>query len=217
MIEYLEMWDWDKAKPTGKKVSRKDAHENSIPHEGVHLWIIRKIENDWEIIFQKRADFKDNYPGCLDISAAGHVPFDVKKNKIHKEAYEELGIELIDANLINLGLFRYEIMEEKYFHREFQQVYIYEDNRELSKYIFNDGEVTGVTAVSINNFIKLLNENFSFKAEYFNGSEIISNLISRGNFHPLLFSKSMENYIKILLKGIDEYITNRKVSVKMKP
>ena len=24
MKEYLEIWDWEKAKPTGKKISRKD-------------------------------------------------------------------------------------------------------------------------------------------------------------------------------------------------
>ncbi len=61
--EILEIWDWKTGKPTGKSANRDIAHRDGIPHESVHLWIIRSINDYIEILFQHRS--KDKKLFCL--------------------------------------------------------------------------------------------------------------------------------------------------------
>ena len=90
--EMLEEWDWEAARPTGRAVRRRDAHRDGIPHEGVHLWVVRTAGGLPEVLFQRRAHGKEMYPDCLDITVGGHVPFGVHENKIQKESMEEIGL-----------------------------------------------------------------------------------------------------------------------------
>lgn len=213
--ELLEVWDWDSGEPIGKSVERKKSHIEGIPHEGVHLWILRIQNSIAEILFQQRAMNKDLYPDCLDITVGGHVPFGRKKDKIQKEAYEEIGIKISHNDLIDLGYFRYEERDDKHFHREFQRVYFMEDNRLLDRYSFVDGEVTGIYAVPFFNIEELLKRDFSFVIKGFNGRKLVKRTVNRSDFHPLLFAESMNEYMRVFILGIKEYINGGKVNVKM--
>lgn len=213
--EFLEVWDWETGRPTGEKVERKRSHREGIPHEGVHLWVIRKREGRVEILFQQRAKDKDLYPDCLDITAGGHVPFGENENKIQKEAWEEIGIMPPDEDLIDLGYFRYLERNEIHFHREFQRVYLYEDNRDLDGYRFNDGEVTGIYAVPLKDLESLFVDERRFRIEGYEGMGIVTREVGRKDFHPLLFADSMSVYVEVLLQGIREYTASGNVSRNM--
>ncbi|MCX7679498.1 MAG: NUDIX domain-containing protein [Spirochaetes bacterium] len=213
--ELLEEWDWITAKPTGKAVLRGIAHRNGIAHEGVHLWILRTQGDEVEILMQKRAHHKEMYPSCLDITVGGHVTFGISGGKIQKEAYEEIGIELVEEKLIDLGYFRYEEKDNEIFHREFQRVYLYVDNRNLSEYRFTDGEVEGIYAVRISDLKHLMNNDFEFEIFGYDGERLVKEKVSRKDFHPLLFSPSMKDYMKVLFVAIDELIKKKRVSVKI--
>ena len=215
--EILEIWDWDTAKPTGKSIERSIAHEQSIPHECVHLWLYRVKNGEIELIFQERASTKDNYPNCLDISVAGHVPFGLQDGKVAKEAEEELGIQIDESQLINIGMFRYEEQEEKYYQREFQLVYLLEENRPLDSYVFQDGEVSGVAFVSLKDLKKIIDSEHKTTIEIYHGHEIITRDISRKDFHPLLFTDNMKKYMNVLFTAIDEYISTGEVKTKLVP
>ena len=119
--EMLEEWDWDICRPTGRPVSRKDAHEKGIPHEGVHLWILRDVDGP-EVLMQYRAGSKDVYPDYLDITVGGHVPYDMQNNKIQKETMEEIGIIPAEKDLVDLGYYKYEEIEPERINREFQRI-----------------------------------------------------------------------------------------------
>ena len=213
--ELLEEWDWDTASPTGKSVLRGYAHKNGIAHEGVHLWVLRFSGKEPEVLFQKRAHNKEMYPGYLDITVGGHVTFGISEGKIQKEAHEEIGIEFDERNLIDLGYFRYEEIDDAIFHREFQRVYLLVDERPLSEYRFNDGEVEGVVAVRLGDLSRLMEEDFSFKIEGFDGKTVSKEMVSRKDFHPLLFAPSMVEYMKVLLVAISELFHSGRVTVKM--
>ncbi len=215
--EILEIWDWQTAQPTGKTVERNQAHVQSIPHECVHLWLFRVVDGVIELIFQERAATKDNYPNCLDISVAGHVPFGLEEGKVAKEAEEELGIEIDESALIHLGIFRYEEQEEKYFQREFQQVYLLQEDRPLDCYVFQDGEVSGVAFVKLDDLQKLLAAEHNMTIEIYHGNSIITRNVSRRDFHPLLFSENMRIYMKTLFKALHEYIETGEVKSKLVP
>ena len=213
--ELLEEWDWESARPTGRVISRARAHREGVPHEGVHLWIVRNSGADAELLFQHRAAFKEMYPGCYDITVGGHVPFGWNENKIQKEADEELGISPSDDQLVDLGYFRYEEKNEWLFHRELQRVYLLPDNRELNRYTFRDGEVDGICAVPIAGLVSLFRADGILEAEAFDGSSSRRIQISRADFHPLLFAPSMERYVDVLLTAVREYASGGRVSVKM--
>jgi isopentenyldiphosphate isomerase len=200
--ELLEIWDWETGLPTGKSIERKYAHENGIPHEGVHLWIMRSENNICEILFQKRADNKDQFPGFLDITVGGHVPFGLGENKIQKEAFEEIGIIPENNKMIDLGYYRYEEIMENLFHREFQHIYILHDNRKLSEYKFNDGEVSAIYSISLDDFEKILIEDTVIHAEKFDGETTSKTSIEKKDVHPLLFAPSMKEYIRIVIDAV---------------
>jgi isopentenyldiphosphate isomerase len=213
--ELLEEWDWDTARPTGRSVLRGFAHKNGIAHEGVHLWVLRFSGKEPEVLFQKRAHNKEMYPGYLDITVGGHVTFGISEEKIQKEAREEIGIEFDERNLVDLGYFRYEEIDDAIFHREFQRVYLLVDERPLVEYRFNDGEVEGIVAVRLNDLHRLMEEDCSFEIEGFDGKTVSMEMVSRKDFHPLLFAPSMVEYMKVLLGAIGELFHTGRVIAKM--
>lgn len=212
--EMLEEWDWETARPTGRSVARGEAHRRGIPHEGVHLWVVR-LGGEPEVLFQRRAHIKEMYPDCLDITVGGHVPFGVHENKIQKEAMEEIGVAPSDSELIDLGYFRYEEVDGELFHREFQRVYLFADTRSLDGYHFNDGEVDGIYAVKLSDLERMMRGDHQFRVDGFDGRRIVSLLADRNAFHPLLFSPSMTGYMRIVIQAVKQLNTDGCVRVMM--
>ena len=118
-MEYLDVVD-DLGNPTGQVVERSIAHQKGIQHRTSHVWLIREKEGKLEILLQKRSLNKDSFPGCYDISSAGHIPagFDYKESAI-RELEEELGVQAEADDLIECGIrkFEYEgLFHNQYFH-----------------------------------------------------------------------------------------------------
>ena len=102
-MEYLDIVD-DQGNPTGKIIERKIAHQKGVQHRTSHVWLLRK-KDQLEILVQKRSDNKDSYPGCYDISSAGHIPAGVDyKASAVRELQEELGIYVNEDQLIEIGM-----------------------------------------------------------------------------------------------------------------
>lgn len=92
MAEYLDIVDTT-GTPTGQSVDRETAHREGILHRTTHLWILRNRQGVTEVLLQKRSQTKDSFPGCYDISSAGHIPACVDwKPSALRELEEELGI-----------------------------------------------------------------------------------------------------------------------------
>lgn len=103
-MEYMDIVD-ENGNPTGEIIERATAHKTGVPHRTTHIWIVRKRENHTEILLQLRAEKKDSFPGCYDISSAGHVPagMDVCTSGL-RELEEELGIRTKKEELIDCGI-----------------------------------------------------------------------------------------------------------------
>ena len=126
-MEYLDIVD-DLGNPTGKIVERKEAHEKGILHRTSHVWFVRKRESI-EILLQKRSMNKDSWPGCYDISTAGHIPagIDFISSAI-RECKEELGIDLKKEDLLYCGYrkIQYEHMfhSKKFIDNQYSNIYM---------------------------------------------------------------------------------------------
>lgn len=213
--ELLEEWDWVSGKPTGRAVARGESYRDGIPHEGVHLWIVRGGSGIPEILFQHRSPGKTLYPDCLDITVGGHVPFGLSAGAIQKEATEELGISPDDRDMVDLGYARYEEITATYIHREFQHVYLMRDERDLDSYSFNDGEVTGICAVPVSYVRSLFSADSETAVMFFDGTCTARRIVSRRDFHPLLFSGLMKKYMTVILSAAEELVVTGSVSSRM--
>ena len=72
-MERLDVVD-ENGIPTGEVVSRETAHAEGIRHRTSHVWLVRSRGGKTQILLQKRCRQKDSWPGCYDISSAGHIP-----------------------------------------------------------------------------------------------------------------------------------------------
>lgn len=107
-MEYLDVVD-ENGVPTGEIVDRQTAHREGKRHRTAHLWLLRRREGRVQLLLQKRSAEKDSYPGCYDISSAGHIPAgtDYIPSAL-RELREELGLEAEPEELILCGVRRFE-------------------------------------------------------------------------------------------------------------
>ena len=102
-MEILDICD-EFGNPTGKVEDREIIHQEGLLHCTAHVWLLRKKNNQIEILLQKRSDAKDSFPGCYDISSAGHIPAgDSYFKSAKRELKEELGVEIDENELIDCG------------------------------------------------------------------------------------------------------------------
>ena len=73
MPEMLDIVD-ENGVPTGQSVPRTTAHAEGLRHRTSHVWIVRRKNGRVQVLLQMRCAAKDSYPGCYDISSAGHIP-----------------------------------------------------------------------------------------------------------------------------------------------
>ena len=114
MTEWLDVVDKNGA-PTGQQVERERAHREGIRHRTAHVWLLRHHAGQTEILLQMRSKDKDSFPGCYDISSAGHIPAgeSVTESAL-RELREELGLQARPEELILCGVRRFEY--ESVFH-----------------------------------------------------------------------------------------------------
>ena len=102
-MEILDIVD-KSGNPTGQTVEREKAHEKGIMHRTSHVWLLRKKHGKIQILLQKRSETKESFPGCYDISSAGHIPAGMGfVESAIRELQEELGISASHDELVFCG------------------------------------------------------------------------------------------------------------------
>ena len=134
-MEFFDITD-DNGVPTGKIISRSEAHDKGIAHRTAHIWIVRKKGDSYQVLLQKRSAEKDSFPGMYDTSSAGHIQAgDEPLESARRELFEELGIDAGEKDLTFAGKFH--IKYEMEFHgkpfrdNEVAFVYAYEKPVEI--------------------------------------------------------------------------------------
>lgn len=136
--------------PTGEQVTRETAHALGIRHRTSHVWIVRKKNGKLQILLQKRSDQKDSYPGCYDISSAGHIPAGVDfVSSALRELQEELGYKAKPEELLYCGQRCFEfhqIFHGKPFHdHQVSNIYALWLDLEPEEFSLQKEEVSEVT------------------------------------------------------------------------
>ena len=112
MPEMLDIVD-ENGVPTGQSVPRTTAHAEGLRHRTSHVWIVRRKNDRVQVLLQMRCAAKDSYPGCYDISSAGHIPAGAEfVGSALRELREELGVTAAPADLHECGLRRFRFEAE---------------------------------------------------------------------------------------------------------
>lgn len=114
----MELFDERRAdgSKTGVVMERGVAHRDGRLHGTVHMWLTRRsAAGEIEVLVQKRSGEKESYPGCYDISCAGHLQAgDDFEDGAVRELEEELGLTVEKSRLEFVGWSR--DRTEAYFH-----------------------------------------------------------------------------------------------------
>lgn len=179
-MEILDIVDEDGI-PTGDKIDRETAHREGIRHRTAHVWIMRRKKNSdspkeeangterkicagYEILLQKRSFHKDSYPGCLDISSAGHIPAgDEVVDSAIREMKEELGITIMPEQLHFCGKRKFSFQDifhgKPFFDRQVSSVYIVWMDVEKDAMNLQKEEIEDVVWMDFHKCIKMVEEN----------------------------------------------------------
>ena len=162
-MEILDVVD-ENGNPTGQTVERKKAHEEGIMHRTSHVWLLRKKQGKVQILLQKRSETKESFPGCYDISSAGHIPagMDFVESAI-RELQEELGISVSNEDLVFCGD-RTVIWDDSFygrpFHdRQYSRVFILWWDMDEEEFIVRKEEVDSVHWMDLDECIEAVETN----------------------------------------------------------
>lgn len=103
MAEYFDLLD-EYGEKTGAIKERALVHRDGDLHGTAHVWIFRSSPEGPSLLLQKRSPEKDAYPGCWDISSAGHLPAGSGYlESALRELQEELGLSATPEELVFAG------------------------------------------------------------------------------------------------------------------
>ncbi len=153
MAENIDIYDAN----LGHKgvMERIKAHKEGEWHRTFHCWVV-STEEGGSLLFQQRSMKMKNFPGLLDVSAAGHIEAGEAIEEGVRELKEELGIEIDESSLIRLGE-RVEVADQAngQRNREYQSVYMYLTSQPISSYKPEEYEVTALILLNIQDGFKL--------------------------------------------------------------
>ncbi len=174
---------------------RDEVHRDGDWHQVFHCWVIgREADGDQYVILQKRSRDRD-YPGKIDISAAGHLEAGESVRDGLRELEEELGLRPCFEDLLPLGK-RIGIMKRgDFIDCQLCHVFFYECHQPLAAYDYARDEIDGLLKLRIKDGLRLFTGELDcVSAEAVDlGSERIS--ITLADFIP-----SIDNYtLKVLI------------------
>lgn len=151
--ELLRIFD-ENYSPIGT-AAREEVHQAGYWHETFHCWIVRTQGKQHTIYLQLRSQQKKDYPGLLDITAAGHLLSDETVQDGVREVQEELGIDVTYEELIPLGVIKYSLTQGSMIDREMANVHLCLSDTNLEDFKPQLEEVEGMMGADWVDFCKL--------------------------------------------------------------
>jgi len=157
-MEYIDLIDSKSGNKTGGVASHGDVHTKGLWHRTAHVWVINSKD---EILLQRRAINKRNFPDTWDISAAGHIS--AGEEPLHaawRETKEEIGLDISQNDLKFLGTVTQEFILNNgtYIDNEFQNVYLVKVDIGINQLRLQKEELKALKWIKISEFKKWVEE-----------------------------------------------------------
>ena len=158
-MELFDVLD-ENGEVSGLVRERSMVHARGDYHRTSHVWIVRDREDGgYDLLLQKRSMEKDSFPGCYDISSAGHIPAGVDyRESALRELEEELGIKAGGEDLILIGY--HEGLHDKVFNNkkfldhEKHAVFLYRKPVDAESLKLQEEEVDSVLFMDIDQILQ---------------------------------------------------------------
>ncbi|MFX3648436.1 MAG: NUDIX domain-containing protein [Paenibacillus sp.] len=138
---------------------RSEVHAKGYWHRSFHCWIVRDEGKQRRVLFQRRRDMKDTFPGCYDITAAGHLTAGEQLQDANRELEEELGVHVPFDALTYLLTATQQLQGEvrgiPFVDREFSAVYGVCLNQPLEAYVLQPSEVDSLYEVALDDLLAM--------------------------------------------------------------
>ena len=143
-MEMIDVLD-ESGKVTGVIKTKQQIYDDGDWHRTVHIWI---VNNNKEILVQKRNPNKKTYPNLWALSAAGHV--DAGETSLTagmRELKEELGLEICENEMKFLFSIKEERPYKDRFIKTIDDVYLIEKEIDVNNTKLQFEELTDIKYV----------------------------------------------------------------------
>ena len=155
-MELLDVLD-ENGKLTGEVEERSEIYRRSLWHRSCHIWI---INDNNELLVQKRNPYKQTFPNLWAISVAGHVESgENSKDTGVREVKEELNLDISKEELEFLFTIKRIQPYKNSYLRVFDDVYLLHKNIDCEQTKLQVEELTDIKYVYYEYLEKMLKEN----------------------------------------------------------
>ena len=174
MAEYFDILD-ENGNKTGRTKLRSEVHRDGDWHKAVHIWV---INNNGDILLQRRCATKDNNPNMLDISSAGHLSAgDDSVSGAIRELKEELNLDVTEKDLQFIKTIkRSSHYTATFINNEFDDLYIVRTDKKIEDMRFQEEEISEIMYVPYKEFKRMVNEHQEDLLRHDEEFEIIFNM-----------------------------------------
>ncbi len=153
-MEYIDIIDNKTGNKTGEQKSHLEVHTKGLWHRTVHVWC---VNSKGEILLQRRAINKKNFPDMWDISVAGHIS--ANEDAIEaalRETKEEIGLDILksDSKFIRTVTQQFILNNGTYLDNEFQDIYIIKIDVDIDKLNLQKEELKALRWIKTTEFKK---------------------------------------------------------------
>lgn len=170
--------------------TREEIHKLGLWHETFQCWFMGNVEGKQYVYLQLRSAGKKDYPGLLDITAAGHLLDSETVYDGIREVKEELGIDVLFEELYSLGVMKYSVVTGDLIDNELAHVFLYDCTLDWEQFTLQAEEVSGIVRVELTQFVSLWQadlaeiEIIGFKVEKDGERSLINQKANRASFVP---------------------------------
>lgn len=179
-LEYFDLLD-EVGNFTGITKERSKVHRDGDWHKAVHIWIIN--ENS-EILLQRRCETKDSDPNMLDISCAGHLSAgDNSLEGALRELKEELNLEVKPNELMFIKtLQRSWKNNQGFIDNEYDDLYILKTNKKIEEMVYQKEEISEIFFVPYKKFKEMIINRQSDMVMYDEEFEILFQMLDNKKY-----------------------------------
>ncbi len=162
---------------TGKIATREECHKNGYWHRAVYAFI---IDNNGNVLLQKRSANKKLWPNMWDVTVGGHVDSgEFGRQALIRETKEELGIEISDEDIKYLVGSTSINEQGNIINKHYNECYLITKNIDVSNVVIQKEEVSEVKYFSREELIKRIDNNYEGLTEKIGAWNFLKKILER--------------------------------------
>lgn len=162
---------------TGKIATREECHKNGYWHRAVYAFI---IDNNGNVLLQKRSANKKLWPNMWDVTVGGHVDSgEFGRQALIRETKEELGIEISDEDIKYLVGSTSINEQGDIINKHYNECYLITKNINVSNVVIQKEEVSDVKYFSREELIKRIDNNYEGLTEKIGAWNFLKKILER--------------------------------------